>query len=178
MTGFADDIRSTSPSVLAKIMTLDKNSERTWQPDELGAILKHQMAAPVQFDLESLDPTIAPKVRTLSEARGLVLKSFGDLLRHPNPPVELLKLTKEFAKANRNDKESSLPPEVATVLYFASIAVARMRCNERISSMDDDQLQRGLEWAGAQPWLDEDTRALMKECLRFVREHQHHPENT
>ena len=172
MTDFSDDIRSTSPSALAKMMTVHEQPKRTWRPEDLGAILKHQLATPVQVDLESLDPTVAPKVRTLSEARGLVLKSFGDLLLHPNPPVELLTLTKDFAKANRNNEESALPPEVATVLYFASIAAARLRCNERISRMDDAQLQDGLEWAGQQPWLDADTRTLIKECLDVLNDEE------
>jgi hypothetical protein len=62
-----------------------------------------------------------------------------------------------------------LPVEVATVLYFSCIIVARMRCNVRISALDDASLARGLEWAAALPWIDEPTRRLLERGIAHLR---------
>jgi len=146
-------------------MSVDAGAERIWRPEELKAILQHQLSVPIQFDLGGLDPGLAQKVGALATAQGLLVKSFHDLLHHPNPPLELLQLTKQFAKASRNHPDSPLPPEVATVLYFVSISVAMTRCGERISNLDDETLRRGIKWVLAQPWVDDATRGPLQESL-------------
>jgi len=151
---------------LADLMSVDAGAERIWRPEELKAILQHQLSVPIQFDLGGLDPGLAQKLGALATAQGLLVKSFHDLLHHPSPPLELLQLTKQFAKASRNHPDSPLPPEVATVLYFVSISVAMTRCGERISNLDDETLRNGLKWAVGQPWLDDSTRSLIEEGLR------------
>jgi hypothetical protein len=72
-------------------------------------------------------------------------------------------LTKDFAKACRISADSPIPREIATVLYFASIAVARLRCGRRITELTDTAVRKGLDWALGQPWLDEATRRLLEE---------------
>ena len=74
------------------------------------------------------------------------IRSFDDLLHHPHPPVELLTLTKQFAKAMVEHPESPLPREVGRLLYFASITVALIRCGQRISDLDNASLKAGLRW--------------------------------
>ena len=167
MSKLSDSIADTDPRQLAALM--DPDGERIWGPDELGAILKHQLAAPLQVDLAGLEHGAAGKVKTLAAAQGLLLRSFGDLLRHPHPPIELLRLAKDFAKACRLSPESALPREVATVLYFACIAVALMRCQCRISRLGKAQLREGFEWALKLPWLDAESRRLFRKGLGFVR---------
>ena len=158
-------VRDTDPRFLAEIMAVDEAAQRVWRPEELGAIFQHQLSAPVELDLGNLEPGLGPKLRMLASSQGLLLNSFRDLLQHPNPPIELLRLTKEFAKACRDHPESPLPPEIATVLYYASITVALTRCGRRISGLDDAALRGGLEWAVSQPWVDESTRALLQQGL-------------
>ena len=163
----------SDPGVLAKMMALDAEDQAFWRPEELGAILRHQLSAPVQFDLGGLHEGLAEKLKTLSSAEGLLVKSFSDLLHHPHPPVELLRITKEFAKANRHHPNSPVPGEIATVLYFASIIVARIRCGARITDLDDDSLRSGLQWVMAQPWLDEESCALFQEGMDALRQGEH-----
>ena len=67
------------------------------------------MASPILIDLSGFDPGTAARLKKLSEAQSLILKSFSDLFHHPAPPVELLELTKSFAKANMDQPESGLP---------------------------------------------------------------------
>src|SRR5271168_3421986 len=101
---------------LASLLASGEEGARLWQPEELAAIFKHQMSAPIMVDLASFDQETASRLKNLSEAQGLLLKSFADLFAHPAPPVELLILIKDFAKANRDQPGSGLPPEIATTL--------------------------------------------------------------
>ena len=153
---------------LATLLDLSPDADRLWRDDELGALLRHQMTAPMQVDLINLERGLALKVRNLAEAQGLTLKSFGDLLAHPNPPVELLKITKDFAKACRLSPHSPVPHEIASVLYFACIAAALVRCRRRITGLTNDALTEGFRWVLSQPWLDAPTRALTEESLLFL----------
>ena len=136
-----------------------------WRPDELAAVFRHQMSVPMLVDLGTLDLRANTKLRIMSEARGLLLKSFADLFQHPAPPIELLELVKDFAKANFDHPESGLPTEIASVLYYASISAALVRLDHRISKLPDNELAPGLRWAGQQPWLDENTKSLFRAAL-------------
>lgn len=164
----ARDIHKSDPHFLSKLMDLDTQSCHVWQPDELGAIFRHQLQAPLEFDLTTVDAEVEAKLKTLTASGDPPLKTFGQLLRHPHPPIELLKLTKEFGKAHRNNPESPLPRDIATVLYFAGIVAALTRCSQRITQLDEYSLRRGVEWVIAQPWVDESTRSLFREGLTLI----------
>jgi hypothetical protein len=128
-----------------------------------AVILRHQLAAPLGEELSS------PICGAAGRADPLVnldpsLKTFADLLHHESPPLDLLKRTKEFAKSCRADPDL-LPPEVATLLYYAAIVVARLRHDQRITELDDEKLRKGVEWAIEQAWLDQPTRTLFREGL-------------
>ena len=150
---------------LATLLATGGERARLWRPDELAAIFRHQMSAPMLVDLGTFDPRNATRLRTLSEAQGLLLKSFSELFHHPAPPIELLELIKDFAKANMDLPESGLPDEIAATLYYTSIAAALVRLDESISRLPDADLQRGLRWTMEQAWLDEKSRELLAEAL-------------
>lgn len=150
---------------LATLMDSAIGSSPNWHPDELGAIFRHQLAAPVPVDLAAVDDTVRPKLRQLCLAEGLLLKSFRDLFTHPHPPVELLRLVKDYAKANRHLPESPLPREVATALYYLSIAVALAKTKTRISKMNDAELATAFARVRDLPWLDTDMQALLDHAL-------------
>ena len=122
----------------------------------------------MQVDLISLEQGQALRTRTLAEAMSLTFTSLGNLLTFPNPPVELLEITKDFAKACRQNPHSPMPQEIASVLYFASIAAALVRCGCRITGLSNEILAEGFSWALAQPWLDAPTRVLIEESLQLV----------
>jgi hypothetical protein len=149
---------------LAALMATGQERADLWRPEELAAIYRHQMSAPVMVDLGAFDPRTATRLRTLGEAQGLLLRSFDDLFHHPAPPIELLELVKDFAKANLDHPESGLPREIAAALYYASIAAALVRLDARISQLPDADLQRGLRWAMGQAWLDEKAKELLTQA--------------
>jgi hypothetical protein len=160
---------SKSPAKkLAALMAAGGGRDRLWRADELAAIFLHQMSAPVAVDLGGFDPRTAARLKNLSEAQGLVLRSFGDLLHHPAPPIELLELVKDFAKSNMDHPESCLPKEIAAVLYYTSISAALIRLGSRISHLSDADLRQGFLWAKGQGWLDETTRELLCQALKKV----------
>jgi hypothetical protein len=169
MSESASNILSASAAKVAGIMDLGQTTTRVWRPDELAAVFRHQMAAPVSVDLAGLSPKVSGKLRTLTDASGLLLKSFQDLFQHPDPPLELLQMVKEFAKLNRDQPESVIPSEIATVLYYMSIAAALVRRGERITSLGDGDLRRGFTWAMGQAWLDEPARGLLEKGVQALR---------
>lgn len=150
---------------LAKLMASGDERGPLWRADELAAMFRHQMSAPVLMDLGSFDPRTAGQLKVLSAAQGLLLSSFADLFNHEQPPIQLLELVKDFAKANIDHPESGLPREIAMVLYYTSIAAALARLGKRISQLPDADLRRGLRWTMGQSWLDEKTKALLAAAL-------------
>ena len=153
---------------LSEMLGLEPDNTRLWRPEELAAVFRHQMAAPVVFDLGGADPTAADRLRLLTQAQGLLIKSFADLIGHACPPLELLRLTKDFAKANRDHPEAVLPREIAEVLYFGSIAAALVRCRARITRLTNVELRQGFRWGATQVWVDAPMKELFAEALRKV----------
>jgi len=153
---------------LSALMATGEERSKLWQPEELAAIFRHQMSSPVQLDLGAFDPRTANRLRTLSEAQGLLLKSFSDLFHHPVPLVELLQLVKDFAKANLDQPESGLPGEIAAALYYTSIASALVRLDRRISQLPDPDLLHGFQRIMEQTWLDEKTKALLAKAVEKI----------
>jgi len=171
MTDSAKLIHESESSRLADMMFTETDSPQLWQPEELGDILRHEMSAAVEFELGGLNGAMAERLRRLTSARRLLVKSFGDLLGHPNPPVELLEMVKEYAKALSRHPASPLPREIAMALYYAAIVVAHLRCGKRISKLKDQEIRAGLERIAARPWMTGDLRKLFEEGLdRFRRD--------
>ena len=162
----AGTLFKSPPKSLAAFLAAGQECARLWRPEELGAIFRHQMSAPILVDLGGFDPATAARLKTVSDAQSLLLKSFLDLFLHPVPPVELLTLTKDFAKGNMEHPDSSLPNDVAAVLYYVSIGVAFVRLDRRISQLSDAELKRGLEWAKGKPWVEPQIQVLLDEALQ------------
>ena len=161
----AGSVFQRQPKSLAALLQASGEGVRLWRPEELAAIFRHQMSAPVLVDLGGYDPGTAARLKRLSDAQSLLLKSFSDLFHHPAPPLELLELTKDFAKANMDHAQSSLPAEVAAALYYASIAAALVRLDARITRLPEAELRRGLLWTSDQTWLDAETKQLLLQAV-------------
>lgn len=156
------ELSATDSRRLGTLFDLEHTDpQRIWRPDELAAVMRHQLSAPVRVDLAEFDRGLAAKVENLAAAQGLLLSSFDDLLKHQNPPVELLIAVKSFAKACRRSPDSRIPHPVASVLYYACIAAAMLRCDRRITTLTDAELHKGIEWALAQTWIDKGVQDLL-----------------
>lgn len=151
------DIFKRPPGQLARLVAAVEGKDGQWLKVELGSILRHQLAARAWPANENVNQLDAP------------IRSFKELFLHLQPPLELLKQTKDFAKAQREHPNSFLPKEVATVLYYASIVAARLRLGERITSLTDAELRQGVEWSLELPWLVESMQPLFTEGLSVLR---------
>ncbi len=156
------------PHRIAEAIDEAMDCGRIWRDDELAAVFRHQISAPVRCELRGLATETAGEVRLLADAEGLLLKSIGDLLRHPNPPSELLVMVKDFAKGCLRSKEPGIPRDVARAIYYVVIATAMVRCHTRITRLDDAELVAGLEWCRGRPWIDGDTRELVEAGMQFI----------
>lgn len=158
-------IRS-DPERLARVFAAALEDQVTYSQEELGAIMRHQLAAAVEFDLGGLDPG----GQRLLQAAGACgqrggIRTFRELLFHEHPPIQLLQLTKDFAKNHLHHPDSPLPPEIALALYYASIVVALVRLNRSLTWLTPADLVRGLRRMLSQHWLDNDLRRLYQAGL-------------
>ena len=95
---------------LSEMMGAGADETQLWEPEELAAILKHQLAAPIVFDLSYTAEGPPPRLDAISPSEGPSIETFGELFHHPRPPVELLERVKQFAKSCRNRWNVSLRP--------------------------------------------------------------------
>ena len=106
----------------------------------------------------------------LADSQGLLLKSIGDLLNHPHPPVKLLVMLKDFAKRLMEHPDSPLPREVASLLYWSAIASGLSRGKVRLTSLDSEKLLAGLRWAASQSWVERPIIELIRSAEASVLE--------
>ncbi len=159
----ADDSQTvffTRTEGLARLLAVDDTAAAVWAPAEMEAMWRHQLAAPIEADLYD-NQNLESKSRQSPEMQAFGEKSFHDLLHHPQPPLELLKLAKDFAKQILAHSEDPQLTEVARALYYASYAAALIRWQQPIGRMGNERLERGFEWSLKQPWLDSQTKKLI-----------------
>ena len=152
------------PQGLARILALGDTTTDLWSPAEMQAMWQHQLSAPVQVDLATLHFSRLAQLSDSPEVQPFLANSFQHLLNHPSPPIELLKMTKDFAKQVLKSREDTQLNDVAAVLYHAAYAAGILRCQKRLGGMDEAELQRGFKWALTRRWLDESTRQLITQA--------------
>ena len=141
---------------------------RDCAPQELGVVFRHHMQAPFEFGLAATSPAEATELPDAAATTRTLVRNLRELLTHPQPPVELLKLTKDVAKRDRHRPRSPVPAEVSTALYYASIAAALVRRDTRISRLGDEDLAEGFAWVAGQAWIEADIAALCRDGTRWL----------
>lgn len=165
-----DEAEQGGGSCPERSLELGLETTRVWTEAELGAVLEDQLMSPVQFDLGAMDIGNAGRLRELSMEDGLLLASLRGLFQHDRPPLELLDLTKGFAKSCLQAADPPVPREVARVIYYLSIATAMYRLSHRISTLDDRALRKGFEWAGRQAWVDSGSKQCFRRAIEKLDE--------
>jgi hypothetical protein len=139
-----------------------------WPDHELRNILQHQLESLLEFDLSRNDPPPIAPPRPDNPAADPPIRTFGDLFRHPRPPLELLIRVKQFAKSAHADPNATLPPEIASFLYYGAIAAALVRLGTRITTLPDDALAQGFRTLSPRDWLDDANRTLLIDAARLM----------
>jgi hypothetical protein len=159
------DANLTNPVSVARIADQNEGPWHSFSEDELGNLWLEQLSSEIQFNAGAVSGEWARKLVGMAAHGTPIPNRFCDLFRHPNPPVELLEYTKHLAKRARHRPDSPLQ-KISTVLYYASIVAALLRCGgRRITGLDDDALAYGVRWVLEQAWLDAYTRRLFAEAL-------------
>jgi hypothetical protein len=153
------------PRRLARLMALDEVEVAPWTSKELGQVLGHQMRSALRVGIVADGPALSEGIHALSAGPFVAFDTFEEVFEHEAPPVELLRLIKEFAKAHLASAHPHLPQEVARVMYIASIVVALTKCQERITRLDDESIRAGIFWALDQGWVNERLKALLRAAL-------------
>src|SRR4051812_48731847 len=156
---------------LSSAMSIEPDGPDRWRPEELAEMLLHQLAAPIGEDVWRLSEELARRydqeMTRVSDAGGAAM-TFGELFGASGPPVEVLRIVKDYAKQSISISDGPMPEELGAALYYASISCALLRCGQRISSLDQQAMREGLNWALGQSWLNDSLRALFQECGRGI----------
>lgn len=158
-----------SPAIgLLRLIELDEHTATAWSPADAAGMFRHQLAAPLEFDLSVEDAPGLTTVAALSElphARQAGIRTFADLFRHASPPLAVLKVAKDFFKrAARTHPRDSAEQQVAHACYLLSVLVARLRLGKRITHLSDAELRHNLKWALRQEWLGDEMQALLRKA--------------
>jgi hypothetical protein len=129
---------------------LDSEHPGAWPGEEAGAILRHQLGAPLLADLSAVPGAETMRLRELIAGQGGA-DTFLAQLTSSRASVELLTAIKQFARHHRDDPASPLKGAPATHLYYAAIAAAMVFCEARITQLSDEQLREGFEWSLKDP---------------------------
>ena len=144
-------------------LRFDPLDDRLWGPGELRALCAHQLDAPLAADLGS--PAGAEVTALSAAADPTAIRTFRDLLGHPNPPPRLLELAGEFAAAVLRRRHAALPTEIARALHLGCAAAALLRHGRLPPGMDEHVLHDGLSWLRSQDWPDPLLHSLAAELL-------------
>lgn len=150
---------------LSDMLAIDDTTDALWNKEDMEELLAHQLKSPLDIDLAEHDPAAATSLHSVRTTMAEPPQTFGELFLHEHPPVEVLRWVKEFGKNQRRSSDTVLPRELATYLYFTSIAAALIRGGQRISELSDEKLEKGFHWLLAQPWVDEDSRTLLEQAV-------------
>lgn len=155
------DVPNMSPEKVSQALAVGSGVSTSWRRTEFGSVLQFQMDAPLVLDLATSDDALRGELEQLVDESDPSAFSLKDLFFHARPSVSLLIRVKNFAKAMRFDDRHRLPPEVATVIYFAAIAVAKAKCSSMITELADADLRSAKEWIETQEWIDEPLKRLI-----------------
>jgi hypothetical protein len=163
-------VSTSTPGQLSKLLRLSPKTSESWQPEDLRAMVLHQMSALLAFDLGSLKlspPGQTTASESLEAAARSDIKTFADLFQSPHPPIELLRLSHKFFKEQvTGHRQDSPEHKIACLFYILSIFVARLRLEVKISRLTDEELLRSVNSMIDRPWVDERVRGLLGDGRR------------
>ena len=165
------ELERSHPTVLGQLFELGRGDGFDWTSAERGGLLRHQLDLP-------LGPPPAPggdaAGKEVAAPDGWESRTHGDLFASADPPLERLRFVKNRAKrginaAGADDADGLLPREVATVVYYAALAAARVNggaAGHSITRLDAAAFRTGLHWALNLTWVDEPVRGLLAAALQ------------
>ena len=160
-----DPFEDSDPELLANFMKFGAGQAQVWRRDETESLLEHQLSAPILPELGSTSSVSQTELKELIASVRGDIRSFRDLLRHNEPPLELLRMASEYFRSLEDEAEVALPTEVARAMSAANVAKALAKYRARITELSDDAVKEECEWVLAQPWVEETIRSVCRQGL-------------
>ncbi len=146
------EIASLAPSKLAQLLDVDR--EVVWSEPDITNILLRQLNAPLWPDLALVKGIAQDHLERLVRQRPGG-ETFQQHLLSPKPCIEVLYAIKAFAQQIKGDFSNPLHGDAAGVLYFGAIASGLVAFDRCITSLNDDAVLQGFEWAICQTAAEE-----------------------
>jgi len=138
-----------------------------------AALVKHQLDAPLDFDLSSVRLTKTQQKRagdSITQATRSSINTFRDLFTNPEAPLELLKLSQKFFKQRVASELNASPRQrVFYLFYLLSIAVARIRWGVNISRLTEGEQLHAINSMMKRSWIDGEVRELFADAAPWHR---------
>jgi len=109
-------------------------------------------------------PEVLPALPNLADGADPPIKTFFDMMRHPQPPMKLIEIVKYYAKRDYH-MAHQLPSEVALTLYYLTLVQAYLMYGEKITAMSYEKLKSGITRLLEQTWLDPGTRTVFQRAV-------------
>ena len=166
----AESLDDSNPRLIILMLRPETAPGSTWQPLDLAGVLRHQLAKPLA-DVTGRNLNEVVHAPDVNAAADQPLLTVSDLFRHSRPPLELLEIVKRHGRKQARRTRQGWPKDVGSVIYFASIAAALVRHDQRITKLDDDVLRLGFQRMLDFVWVEAPLRPLLAEGLaRLARE--------
>lgn len=162
----SNSIATTQHSSVAFLLGLESETDQR-SPEAKQEALEHLISIPIEIGLNRLPSALGDKLRrrgaeleVVSRARETGINTFGDLLNHRHPPIEMLKFAKEFGKAIVHSGKTVWPVEVGQALNYAAYAAAFVCWRERLGTLSKADLEKGFRKLAARDWIPPNLREL------------------
>jgi len=158
------DLSDTQPQLLGHMLESVSKVPWTWGTEDFGTMLTHLLQCPV-----------LPLVGIHSSEAGSGDET-NELLLHeailsPTTDLDVLKAVKRFARRNANQDSGSFPSEIASVIYFASLASAQVYHCKPITKSNKDVLVHGFAVMADLDWVPDEFQALYHSALSDLQSH-------
>lgn len=153
---------------LAKLLDLNDEEPSPWSDEQLTASFEHHLTLPLKECLTEVSPRVAAGLVLVSSNDVAPIVTLNDLLNHSSPPVDVLRAVKDWATFSMQNKGADTPPQIAPVIYLCAVAVALLRCNERITRSDNADLEVTFRQALGASWISKPVHRLFQEALQHL----------
>lgn len=156
--GSSEHLDDSQPARIARLLELPPDANSLWLQTDWGGLMRHllgQRLSGLELDFAGTE--------MVSTDEAIV--TLADLYRHPHPPLELLEAVKLYGRSRVRRPNAALPDEIASALYFGSIAAALVRHGKRISTSSDELLRYGFQRVLDRPWIETPLRELLTEGI-------------
>lgn len=157
---------------IERLIAFDSRGRAVWPVDQLIAALHCPLRCEVLARL-SPPPRRPEAIELMAIAASPPIRTLGEVLHHPHPPIDLLRELKAYARAAM--RGGSMPPDAMLLVYYGTIAQALVRWNQRITTLSGAALLAGFRWAMDQVWADRPSRRLIARAAEMLRRQSRRP---